>query len=77
MDCQQGLLCHQRSSFEAVPGCTCGESDGSASDYCIYPPPPPVIESNNFPLALCEGDCDTDVSVNLLAFSRDCHPTYT
>lgn len=33
--CAAGLKCHQRDPFEAVPGCSGGESSGRYTDYCI------------------------------------------
>ncbi|CAJ1945590.1 unnamed protein product [Cylindrotheca closterium] len=41
MDCQDGLYCFQRNSFEPVPGCD-GE-DSSNTDYCIPRPEGPSI----------------------------------
>ena len=32
---QGNLICHQRSKYQAVPGCRGGESNGSYTDYCI------------------------------------------
>jgi hypothetical protein len=40
-DCQEGLMCHQRSELGHVPGCLGGDKDGSKTDYCIVPPPAP------------------------------------
>ena len=37
-DCAGNLVCFQRNRFDAVPGCTGGESDTSFTDYCIHPP---------------------------------------
>lgn len=72
-DCQDRLVCFQRNSFESVPGCSCAESDESMTDYCVYPPDPEVIETNDFPLGLCEGECDTDFDCRdgLLCFQRN------
>jgi hypothetical protein len=38
-DCQEGLICFQRSKRGHVPGCLAGDKDTSNSDYCILPPP--------------------------------------
>ena len=38
-DCQEGLICFQRSRLRHVPGCLGGDEDSSNSDYCILPPP--------------------------------------
>lgn len=133
-DCQEGLLCYQRNSGGAIPGCVGGEDDATNADYCVKeellvapvpipltapptgrpvsaPVSPPsvgpvsapvslptlqptvsltvpqteppsssiiqpslspttdplcVIESNDFPLALCHGDCDNDVCTEVL-----------
>jgi hypothetical protein len=35
--CKVGLICFQRNSNEAVPGCDGGKSDDSKTDYCIDP----------------------------------------
>jgi len=37
-DCATGLICFERSNFEAVPGCIGGEDDASRTDYCIPDP---------------------------------------
>eukprot|EP00934_Nitzschia_sp_Nitz4_P001807 Nitzschia sp. Nitz4//scaffold177_size45885//17105//21005//NITZ4_007204-RA/size45885-augustus-gene-0.5-mRNA-1//-1//CDS//3329539052//1807//frame0 len=37
-DCADGLICYQRDTGEAVPGCLGGESDGTNTDYCIFDP---------------------------------------
>eukprot|EP00985_Skeletonema_marinoi_P016673 scaffold8993_cov207-Skeletonema_marinoi.AAC.29 len=34
-ECQEGLMCYQRGSYEGVPGCLGGEVDGSGTDYCV------------------------------------------
>lgn len=39
-DCQEGLVCFQRSANDPVPGCKSGGMGFFASiDYCIIPPP--------------------------------------
>ena len=40
-DCANDLICYQRGSNEAVPGCEGGEEDDSQSDYCIEDPSGP------------------------------------
>eukprot|EP00980_Cylindrotheca_fusiformis_P005677 scaffold1184_cov132-Cylindrotheca_fusiformis.AAC.98 len=78
--CRDGLICFQRDSREAVPGCEGGESDTSLTDYCIdenpnvadlvyYGSSPP---DRKFPLGLCEGDCDkdSDCQDELFCFQR-------
>ena len=37
-ECLPGLICYQRDSFQAVPGCIGGEGDSSKTDYCTYAP---------------------------------------
>ena len=37
-DCDQGLICFQRTSNETVPGCIGGESDIEKTDYCVLDP---------------------------------------
>ena len=37
-ECLGNLVCYQRDSFQAVPGCLGGEGDSSKTDYCIQPP---------------------------------------
>jgi len=61
-DCGQGLICFQRSrNYEPVPGCSCWETDDSRNDYCISPPEDAcLVESNDFPLGVCEGNCVDD-----------------
>ena len=73
VDCQDGLVCFQRNSFESVPGCSCGESVESLTDFCISAPDPEVTETNDLPLALCHGDCDTslDCQPGLVCYQRD------
>ncbi|CAJ1961945.1 unnamed protein product [Cylindrotheca closterium] len=76
MECQDGLVCFQRDSFESVPGCSCGESVESLTDYCVFPPgPQEVDETNDFPLGLCEGECDTDFdcSDGLVCYQRNAY----
>lgn len=34
-DCQEGLFCFQRESFQEVPGCTGGGEDQSRTDFCV------------------------------------------
>jgi len=34
-DCAEGLICFQRNSNQAIPGCTGGESNVMLTDYCI------------------------------------------
>jgi hypothetical protein len=67
-DCEEGLICLQRTKNEAVPGCWFGDQDGSETDYCIVatateplhflPTPPPGHPVNGLPLGICEGGCD-------------------
>lgn len=73
MECQDGLVCFQRDSFESVPGCSCGESVQSNTDYCVSAPDPPVDVTDDFPLGLCEGECDTDFdcSDTLVCYQRN------
>jgi hypothetical protein len=37
-DCANGLRCHRRSAFDAIPGCIGGLTDDSNSDYCVFDP---------------------------------------
>lgn len=37
-DCEIGLICFQRTSFEPVPGCIGGTTDMQKTDYCIVDP---------------------------------------
>ncbi|CAJ1930763.1 unnamed protein product [Cylindrotheca closterium] len=41
-DCQPGLICYQKDSFEVVPGCNGGLNDESEEDYCVQPVTPAV-----------------------------------
>ena len=34
-DCADGLVCFQRQSNQAIPGCSGGETDSTLSDYCV------------------------------------------
>lgn len=68
MDCQEGLRCFQRNGGEEVPGCSCGAEDDSRTDYCIEIEYPTVRESDEFPLGLCQGDCDDNVRLSLRSY---------
>jgi len=65
-ECQGDLRCFQRSTTEAVPGCP-GQAT-SGVDFCARRPSEDTVWLNgdngspaaNFPLGLCEGDCDSD-----------------
>lgn len=35
-DCEAGLVCFQREHYDAVPGCSGGESMYSRADFCVY-----------------------------------------
>eukprot|EP00980_Cylindrotheca_fusiformis_P021309 scaffold8211_cov117-Cylindrotheca_fusiformis.AAC.5 len=74
-DCQQGLKCFQRTGGMDVPGCSGGRQDTSSTDYCIAvaDTDPRLEESTDFPLGLCEGDCDknSDCQDGLICFQRD------
>jgi hypothetical protein len=35
--CEGQLICRKRSAFESFDGCSGGGSDGSESDYCVWP----------------------------------------
>ncbi|CAJ1965677.1 unnamed protein product [Cylindrotheca closterium] len=82
-DCEHGLICFQRDSNVAVPGCSGGLDDASLSDYCIRPSSSPAVPLNlvgnngipasAFPLGLCQGDCDDDSNCEpgLVCFQRD------
>ncbi|KAL7450676.1 hypothetical protein ACHAWC_002556, partial [Mediolabrus comicus] len=69
--CEGSLVCFQRSGTEAVPGCT--GTGASGTDYCAERPTQNTVwlkgdngrPAANFPLGLCEGDCDSDA---------DCQP---
>ncbi|CAJ1937011.1 unnamed protein product [Cylindrotheca closterium] len=39
VDCNTGMICFQRNSFEPVPQCFGGENDESQTDYCVPPEP--------------------------------------
>lgn len=58
-DCAPGLICFHRSvAYAPVPGCSCWENDMTRHDYCIEPPEAPcLVKTNDFPLGLCEGNC--------------------
>ena len=34
-DCAPGLVCFERTNYQAVPGCCGGEYDSTANDYCV------------------------------------------
>eukprot|EP00980_Cylindrotheca_fusiformis_P010459 scaffold2322_cov135-Cylindrotheca_fusiformis.AAC.18 len=72
-DCEEGLECFQRSEGQHVPGCVGGLQDDSKTDYCTKIQKPTVVESSEFPLGLCQGDCDsnTDCDEGLACFQRD------
>ena len=36
-ECEGDLVCFQRDAYEAVPGCSGGESEYRGNDFCIYP----------------------------------------
>jgi hypothetical protein len=59
-DCAEGLVCFQRNEGEEVPGCAGGIEDTSKTDYCISNRKPSLTTSSDFPLGLCQGDCDTN-----------------
>ncbi|CAJ1936750.1 unnamed protein product [Cylindrotheca closterium] len=71
-DCDLNLRCFQRDPNEAVPGCEGGLDDESRTDFCVPIVLPEVEETNNFPLGLCQGDCDTadDCEAGLVCFQR-------
>eukprot|EP00980_Cylindrotheca_fusiformis_P004904 scaffold1041_cov121-Cylindrotheca_fusiformis.AAC.9 len=75
VDCQDGLRCFQRTEGMDVPGCSGGQQDLSATDYCIAitEMDPPLEESSEFPLALCQGDCDSnaDCKAGLICFQHN------
>eukprot|EP00986_Skeletonema_menzelii_P005451 scaffold1984_cov144-Skeletonema_menzelii.AAC.4 len=66
--CAGELVCFQRSGDEAVPGCT--GSTTSGTDFCAYRATANTAwlkgdngsPAENFPLGLCEGDCDSDAN---------------
>ena len=73
-DCEDGLICYQRSGFDVMPGCK-GEPSYD-TDYC-------VDKTRNFneliflyqdgPFGRCAGDCDRDSDCvgDLKCFQRD------
>eukprot|EP00980_Cylindrotheca_fusiformis_P016105 scaffold4780_cov113-Cylindrotheca_fusiformis.AAC.4 len=75
VDCQKGLRCLQRTGGMDVPGCSGGQQDLSATDYCIAITvvDPPLEESTEFPLGICQGDCDSnaDCKAGLICFQRN------
>jgi len=74
--CEVGLKCFQRTTFQAVPGCS-GEGS-SGKDYCYRPPPTSIqlvfIEAGAppNPLPECHGYCndDTHCEGDLVCFHR-------
>ena len=50
-DCEQGLICFQRTSNETVPGCIGGESDLEKTDYCILDPFGPGYVEGSTPVS--------------------------
>ncbi|KAL7542499.1 hypothetical protein ACHAXR_011825, partial [Thalassiosira sp. AJA248-18] len=80
-----GLRCFQRSGTEAIPGCS-GETSYSGTDFCYERPSPNHlwkmgnnwVPAQNFPLKVCEGDCDNDgdcdfANTGLKCFARSGH----
>eukprot|EP00984_Skeletonema_dohrnii_P018883 scaffold8933_cov78-Skeletonema_dohrnii-CCMP3373.AAC.1 len=69
--CEGDLVCFQRSGVEAVPYCTGTATSGF--DFCARRPTQNTVwlkgdngsPSANFPLGLCEGDCDSDADCQL------------
>ena len=66
-DCAVNLVCFERNSGQAVPGCS-GTPEGD-KDYCTRKEdlPPELTDTGDnydpvgaFPLGRCEGDCDGD-----------------
>ena len=64
-ECQSGMFCFQRSGVDEVPGCQGQGRPGK--DYCFDRPPAYLwimgndgSPAKNFPLGVCEGDCDND-----------------
>ena len=64
-ECDYGLVCAQRNDDVEIEGCTGRGAEGY--DYCYVPPPNTLIRMGNnndppenFPLGVCEGDCDYD-----------------
>eukprot|EP00980_Cylindrotheca_fusiformis_P024761 scaffold12403_cov148-Cylindrotheca_fusiformis.AAC.3 len=76
VDCQDGLECFQRTRGMDVPGCSGGQQDLSGTDYCIMieeEVEPVLEESTEFPLGICQGDCDSnaDCKAGLICFQRN------
>eukprot|EP00980_Cylindrotheca_fusiformis_P016102 scaffold4780_cov113-Cylindrotheca_fusiformis.AAC.1 len=75
VDCQDGLECFQRTGGMDVPGCSGGQQDLSATNFCIaiMVVDPPLEESTEFPLGICQGDCDSnaDCKAGLICFQRN------
>jgi hypothetical protein len=71
-DCAPGLMCFQRNHNTEVPGCSGGLEDDSNTDYCIPIEQPSLVETNTFPLGVCEGDCDSneDCQDGLVCYQR-------
>lgn len=71
--CAEGLICFQREAGDHVPGCAGGLDDDSRTDYCITMQNPSLTLSSEFPLGLCQGDCDksSDCAEGLLCFHRN------
>eukprot|EP00980_Cylindrotheca_fusiformis_P000752 scaffold175_cov153-Cylindrotheca_fusiformis.AAC.4 len=75
-DCEGDLVCFQRDENESVPTCSGGSHDGSKTDYCIpksTTPALPLKITQDFPLGLCEGDCDNDkdCEIGLICYQRN------
>ena len=73
-DCESGLVCYQRSGFDAMPGCK-GEPHYD-TDYCVDPTRnfnELVFLGQKGPFGRCAGDCDTDYDCvgSLRCFQRD------
>jgi len=69
-ECAEGLVCLDRSnSDDPVPGCTVTK-DADTTDFCVFPEvqliafQPEDAEDGDFPLGVCEGDCDGHSQVN-------------
>eukprot|EP00980_Cylindrotheca_fusiformis_P005890 scaffold1239_cov130-Cylindrotheca_fusiformis.AAC.3 len=76
VDCQDGLQCfHRITGGMVVPGCSGGQQDLSATDYCIaiMAVDPALEESSESPLGICQGDCDSnaDCKAGLICFQRN------
>ncbi|CAJ1960342.1 unnamed protein product [Cylindrotheca closterium] len=69
--CGLGLICHQRSGGEPVPGCSGGETEQSNTDYCVKDTKEEPEEPQF--LGLCEGQCQDDSSCEpgLFCYQRD------